>query len=73
MNFHLQDVLEFIPMMPEIFTCRYGSYPLRGKHCHEMALRILLACIEVRLRVFFLSFYMAGEQFAYLQNAHTGH
>lgn len=26
---------------------RYGSYPLRGKYCHEMALRILLACIEV--------------------------
>ncbi|KAJ9540645.1 hypothetical protein OSB04_027151 [Centaurea solstitialis] len=25
---------------------RYGSYPLRGKYCHEMALRILLACIE---------------------------
>lgn len=26
---------------------RYGSYPLRGKYCHEMALRIVLACIEV--------------------------
>lgn len=26
---------------------RYGSYPLKGKYCHEMALRILLACIEV--------------------------
>lgn len=26
---------------------RYGSYPLRGKYCHEMALRILLSCIEV--------------------------
>ncbi|XP_073059231.1 tRNA (guanine(26)-N(2))-dimethyltransferase 1-like [Primulina eburnea] len=25
---------------------KYGSYPLRGKYCHEMALRILLACIE---------------------------
>ncbi|CAF2309459.1 unnamed protein product, partial [Brassica napus] len=25
---------------------RYGSYPLRGKYCHEMALRILLASIE---------------------------
>uniref|UniRef100_A0A0E0M6U3 tRNA (guanine(26)-N(2))-dimethyltransferase n=1 Tax=Oryza punctata TaxID=4537 RepID=A0A0E0M6U3_ORYPU len=25
---------------------KYGSYPLKGKHCHEMALRILLACIE---------------------------
>ncbi|KAF3590115.1 hypothetical protein F2Q69_00027203 [Brassica cretica] len=28
---------------------RYGSYPLRGKYCHEMALRILLASIEVCL------------------------
>lgn len=30
-------------------TCgiRYGSYPLRGKYCHEMALRIVLASIEV--------------------------
>lgn len=26
---------------------RYGSYPLKGKYCHEMALRILLASIEV--------------------------
>ncbi|KAK4745098.1 hypothetical protein SAY87_011410 [Trapa incisa] len=25
---------------------KYGSYPLRGKYCHEMALRILLASIE---------------------------
>ncbi|XP_072980015.1 tRNA (guanine(26)-N(2))-dimethyltransferase 2-like isoform X3 [Typha angustifolia] len=25
---------------------KYGSYPLKGKYCHEMALRILLACIE---------------------------
>ncbi|CAN1780851.1 Probable tRNA (guanine(26)-N(2))-dimethyltransferase 1 [Linum perenne] len=24
----------------------YGSYPLRGKYCHEMALRILLSSIE---------------------------
>ncbi|KAI3797590.1 hypothetical protein L1987_32849 [Smallanthus sonchifolius] len=24
----------------------YGSYPLKAKYCHEMALRILLACIE---------------------------
>ncbi|KHN30323.1 Putative tRNA (guanine(26)-N(2))-dimethyltransferase 2 [Glycine soja] len=24
----------------------YGSIPLRGKYCHEMALRILLASIE---------------------------
>ncbi|KAH1238488.1 putative tRNA (guanine(26)-N(2))-dimethyltransferase 1 [Glycine max] len=27
-------------------TGRYGSIPLRGKYCHEMALRILLASIE---------------------------
>ena len=26
---------------------RYGSIPLRAKYCHEMALRILLASIEV--------------------------
>ncbi|KAL5988142.1 hypothetical protein ACLOJK_035905 [Asimina triloba] len=25
---------------------KYGSYPLKGKYCHEMALRILLASIE---------------------------
>lgn len=30
----------------EVCFSKYGSYPLRGKHCHEMALRILLACIE---------------------------
>lgn len=31
------------------YTYRYGSYPVRGKYRHEMALRILLACIEVRV------------------------
>ncbi|KAL6526314.1 hypothetical protein OROMI_029954 [Orobanche minor] len=31
----------------EVCYSKYGSYPLRGKYCHEMALRILLACIEV--------------------------
>ncbi|GMJ16130.1 tRNA methyltransferase 1b [Hibiscus trionum] len=30
----------------EVCYSKYGSYPLRGKYCHEMALRILLACIE---------------------------
>ncbi|KAF6140078.1 hypothetical protein GIB67_001819 [Kingdonia uniflora] len=30
----------------EVCYAKYGSYPLRGKYCHEMALRILLACIE---------------------------
>ncbi|XP_040384038.1 probable tRNA (guanine(26)-N(2))-dimethyltransferase 2 isoform X3 [Oryza brachyantha] len=30
----------------EVCFSKYGSYPLKGKHCHEMALRILLACIE---------------------------
>ncbi|KAK7836949.1 putative trna (guanine(26)-n(2))-dimethyltransferase 2 [Quercus suber] len=30
----------------EVCYSKYGSYPSRGKYCHEMALRILLACIE---------------------------
>ncbi|KAI3462862.1 hypothetical protein Pfo_019525 [Paulownia fortunei] len=30
----------------EVCYSKYGSYPLRGKYCHEMSLRILLACIE---------------------------
>lgn len=30
----------------EVCHSKYGSYPLRGKYCHEMALRILLASIE---------------------------
>ncbi|CAA7399353.1 unnamed protein product [Spirodela intermedia] len=30
----------------EVCYAKYGSYPLKGKYCHEMALRILLACIE---------------------------
>ncbi|KAL7135633.1 hypothetical protein ABFS83_11G111100 [Erythranthe nasuta] len=30
----------------EVCYSKYGSYPLRGKYCQEMALRILLACIE---------------------------
>ncbi|KAL1809659.1 hypothetical protein ACET3Z_026649 [Daucus carota] len=30
----------------EVCYSKYGSYPLRGKYCHEMALRILLSCIE---------------------------
>ncbi|CAM0905810.1 unnamed protein product [Alopecurus aequalis] len=30
----------------EVCFSKYGSYPVRGKYCHEMALRILLACIE---------------------------
>ncbi|ESW23369.1 hypothetical protein PHAVU_004G041500 [Phaseolus vulgaris] len=30
----------------EVCYSKYGSYPLRGKYCHEMALRIVLACIE---------------------------
>ncbi|KAG5535209.1 hypothetical protein RHGRI_023109 [Rhododendron griersonianum] len=32
----------------EVCYSKYGSYPLRGKYCHEMALRILLACIEAQ-------------------------
>ncbi|GAB2232812.1 hypothetical protein Droror1_Dr00011871 [Drosera rotundifolia] len=30
----------------EVCYSKYGSYPLRGKYCHEMALRVLLASIE---------------------------
>lgn len=30
----------------EVCYSKYGSYPSRAKYCHEMALRILLACIE---------------------------
>ncbi|KAM7279457.1 hypothetical protein ACFE04_006591 [Oxalis oulophora] len=30
----------------EVCYSKYGSYPLRGKYYNEMALRILLACIE---------------------------
>ncbi|OMP05291.1 tRNA (guanine(26)-N(2))-dimethyltransferase [Corchorus olitorius] len=30
----------------EVFFSKYQSYQLRGKYCQEMALRILLACIE---------------------------
>ncbi|KAL9226497.1 hypothetical protein vseg_002304 [Gypsophila vaccaria] len=30
----------------EVGYAKYGSIPLRTKYCHEMALRILLACIE---------------------------
>ncbi|KAH7689953.1 tRNA methyltransferase Trm1 protein [Dioscorea alata] len=30
----------------EVCYSKYGSYPLKGKYCHEMALRILLASIE---------------------------
>lgn len=31
---------------------RYGSYPTKGKYCHEMALRILLASIEVHKMIY---------------------
>eukprot|EP00850_Spirogloea_muscicola_P011482 SM000071S21106 [mRNA] locus=s71:391555:399694:+ [translate_table: standard] len=30
----------------EVCHSKYGSFPLKGKFCHEMALRILLASIE---------------------------
>ncbi|GAQ82087.1 tRNA methyltransferase [Klebsormidium nitens] len=30
----------------EVCYSKYGAYPLRAKYCHEMALRILLQCIE---------------------------
>ncbi|CAD6207217.1 unnamed protein product [Miscanthus lutarioriparius] len=31
----------------EVCYSKYGSFPTKGKYCHEMALRILLASIEV--------------------------
>jgi len=31
---------------PEVCFTRYGATPLRGKHCHEFALRILLHSIQ---------------------------
>jgi tRNA (guanine26-N2/guanine27-N2)-dimethyltransferase len=37
----------------EVCYSKYGSYPLRAKYCHEMALRILLASIEVCLSLSF--------------------
>ncbi|XP_057820427.1 tRNA (guanine(26)-N(2))-dimethyltransferase 2 isoform X2 [Cryptomeria japonica] len=30
----------------EVCYSKYGSYPTRAEYCHEMSLRILLACIE---------------------------
>lgn len=30
----------------EACFAKYGAYPLRGKHCHEMALRLLLGAID---------------------------
>ncbi|XP_008811807.1 probable tRNA (guanine(26)-N(2))-dimethyltransferase 2 [Phoenix dactylifera] len=30
----------------EVCYSKYGCYPVKAKYCHEMALRILLACIE---------------------------
>ncbi|KAL1521571.1 hypothetical protein AB1Y20_021230 [Prymnesium parvum] len=31
---------------PEACYAKYGSYCLKGKHCHESALRIVLSCME---------------------------
>jgi tRNA (guanine26-N2/guanine27-N2)-dimethyltransferase len=31
---------------PEKCHANYGSFPLKGKHCHEQALRIVLGCME---------------------------
>mmetsp|Transcript_20755 Transcript_20755/g.67946 ORF Transcript_20755/g.67946 Transcript_20755/m.67946 type:complete len:616 (+) Transcript_20755:82-1929(+) len=31
---------------PEACFAKYGAWPLKGKHCHEQGLRILLACID---------------------------
>ncbi|EOD10381.1 putative N2,N2-dimethylguanosine tRNA methyltransferase, partial [Emiliania huxleyi CCMP1516] len=30
----------------EACFAKYGAWPLKGKHCHEQGLRILLACID---------------------------
>jgi tRNA (guanine26-N2/guanine27-N2)-dimethyltransferase len=40
----------------EVCYSKYGAYPLRGKYCHEMALRILLASIEVNCLIFLSAF-----------------
>jgi hypothetical protein len=40
----------------EVCYSKYGAYPLRGKYCHEMALRILLASIEVNCLIFLSDF-----------------
>ena len=31
---------------PEACYAKYGSYCLKGKYCHEAALRIVLSCME---------------------------
>ncbi|KAM0005590.1 putative tRNA (guanine(26)-N(2))-dimethyltransferase [Helianthus debilis subsp. tardiflorus] len=31
----------------EVCYSKYGSYPLKAKYCHEMALQVLLECIEI--------------------------
>eukprot|EP00965_Chrysotila_dentata_P175691 5800012-Pleurochrysis_carterae.AAC.2 len=31
---------------PEACAAKYGSFPIKGKYCHESALRVLLACID---------------------------
>ena len=31
---------------PEVCWSKYGAYPLKGEHCHEQALRVLLYAIE---------------------------
>lgn len=41
-------------ILTTVVHTRYGSIPLRGKYCHEMALRILLASIEVYIMLIFL-------------------
>ncbi len=37
-----------LPLLPPSTACwsNYGIYPVHRAYCHEMALRILLACIE---------------------------
>ena len=40
------DVAILCGNAPETCHAKYGSVPLKGKFCHEMALRIVLQCIE---------------------------
>ncbi|CAN1765275.1 Probable tRNA (guanine(26)-N(2))-dimethyltransferase 1 [Linum perenne] len=42
----IEGIVQLIWLCSVEIMARYGAYPLRGKYCHEMALRILLASIE---------------------------
>ena len=40
------DLAVLAAAYPEKCHSTYGTYPLKGKYCHEQALRIVLACME---------------------------